>query len=285
MKELLRLRQRALPRRLERRGFFVARQSNSNYCQTRLSLASTLNANYLDKLVSPGSSRPPAALGTDQGEPGPQDAPAPGLQVRDASRPASSRPTIPMRTAISRLDPAIAGVRSAPAGDDPGRRLALRGRDIDDRFRALRDRTLFLLDQSADGRQDEGADLHLRPHRAPRIPRSSSASTARTSALDESCRRPVSSSDRTTSVQHPRVCPRCLPQASRYTSPSQVEQTIDEDPRRVARASGDHPPVRPRLLAPLPPRRRRGHRPPRAVRHPQLHLHPRPESRGVSDDR
>jgi hypothetical protein len=37
--------------RLERRGFFVARQSHSNYCQTRLSLASTLNADYLDNLV------------------------------------------------------------------------------------------------------------------------------------------------------------------------------------------------------------------------------------------
>jgi hypothetical protein len=42
--------------RLERRGFFVARRSDSNYCQTRLSIASTLNANYLDKLVDRGNS-------------------------------------------------------------------------------------------------------------------------------------------------------------------------------------------------------------------------------------
>jgi hypothetical protein len=41
--------------RLERRGFFVGRRSFSNYCQTRLSLASTLNLCYLDKLISPGS--------------------------------------------------------------------------------------------------------------------------------------------------------------------------------------------------------------------------------------
>lgn len=37
--------------RLERRGFFIARNSTSNYCQTRLSLASTLNAEYLDGLM------------------------------------------------------------------------------------------------------------------------------------------------------------------------------------------------------------------------------------------
>ncbi len=41
--------------RLERRGFFVARQSVSNYCQTQLSLASTLNADYLDQLLEPGT--------------------------------------------------------------------------------------------------------------------------------------------------------------------------------------------------------------------------------------
>jgi hypothetical protein len=34
-------------KRLERRGFFVARRSTSNYCQTPLSLASSLNGNYL----------------------------------------------------------------------------------------------------------------------------------------------------------------------------------------------------------------------------------------------
>jgi hypothetical protein len=35
---------------LERRGFFVARESISNYSQTRLSLASSLNGSYLDDL-------------------------------------------------------------------------------------------------------------------------------------------------------------------------------------------------------------------------------------------
>jgi hypothetical protein len=37
--------------RLERQGFFVARNSFSNYCQTRLSIASTLNVQYLDRLL------------------------------------------------------------------------------------------------------------------------------------------------------------------------------------------------------------------------------------------
>ncbi len=37
---------------LERRGFFVASQSYSGYCQTYLSLASTLNLTYLDELAA-----------------------------------------------------------------------------------------------------------------------------------------------------------------------------------------------------------------------------------------
>jgi hypothetical protein len=36
---------------LEGRGFYVARKSRSNYCQTSLSLASTLNINYLDSMA------------------------------------------------------------------------------------------------------------------------------------------------------------------------------------------------------------------------------------------
>jgi hypothetical protein len=36
---------------LERAGFYIARQSTSNYCQTPLSLASTLNAVYLNDLI------------------------------------------------------------------------------------------------------------------------------------------------------------------------------------------------------------------------------------------
>ena len=41
--------------RLARRGFFVANQSTSNYCQTALSLASILNADYLDELLEPNT--------------------------------------------------------------------------------------------------------------------------------------------------------------------------------------------------------------------------------------
>jgi hypothetical protein len=41
--------------RLEGRGFSIARQATSNYCQTRVSIASTLNADYIDKLIEPGT--------------------------------------------------------------------------------------------------------------------------------------------------------------------------------------------------------------------------------------
>ncbi len=42
--------------RLERKGFVVARSSRSNYCQTALSLAATLNLRYLDDLAGNRSS-------------------------------------------------------------------------------------------------------------------------------------------------------------------------------------------------------------------------------------
>jgi hypothetical protein len=46
--------------RLEQKGFFIARQSTSNYCQTALSLSSTLNLQYLDDLAgSPSDDRRP----------------------------------------------------------------------------------------------------------------------------------------------------------------------------------------------------------------------------------
>jgi hypothetical protein len=44
---------------LERKGFFVARRSTSNYCQTALSIASTMNFRYLDDLAG---SRSPSRL-------------------------------------------------------------------------------------------------------------------------------------------------------------------------------------------------------------------------------
>ena len=45
---------------LERKGFYVARRSTANYCQTPLCLSSSLNATYLDELVK--------GLGNDQTE-------------------------------------------------------------------------------------------------------------------------------------------------------------------------------------------------------------------------
>ena len=46
--------------RLEKQGFYIARQSIANYCQTPLSLSASLNSVYLDDLVK--------GLGTDQTE-------------------------------------------------------------------------------------------------------------------------------------------------------------------------------------------------------------------------
>ena len=45
----------AFRKHLQDRGFFVAKGATSNYCQTRLSLASTLNLDYLDKIVDPAN--------------------------------------------------------------------------------------------------------------------------------------------------------------------------------------------------------------------------------------
>jgi hypothetical protein len=47
-------------RRLEAKGFFVARHATANYCQTPLSLSSSLNANYLPKAKDDAeAARPP----------------------------------------------------------------------------------------------------------------------------------------------------------------------------------------------------------------------------------
>jgi len=51
MRELFDFDNSAFLDRLEQKGFYVARKSQSNYCQTTLSLASTLNCDYLDSLL------------------------------------------------------------------------------------------------------------------------------------------------------------------------------------------------------------------------------------------
>jgi len=60
MRELFDFDNTAFLERLEHKGFFVARGSNANYCQTPLSLSSSLNLEYLDDLVK--------GLGTNQTE-------------------------------------------------------------------------------------------------------------------------------------------------------------------------------------------------------------------------
>ncbi len=51
MKSLFGFDNSAFLTRLEERGFYVARKSTANYCQTPLSLSASLNAVYLDELV------------------------------------------------------------------------------------------------------------------------------------------------------------------------------------------------------------------------------------------
>ena len=58
MKDLFNFDNEPFLKRLEQKGFYIARRSTSNYCQTPLSLSSSLNAVYLDDLVK--------GLGADQ---------------------------------------------------------------------------------------------------------------------------------------------------------------------------------------------------------------------------
>ena len=58
MQELFNFDNSAFLERLRHKGFFVARGSTANYCQTPLSLSSSLNLDYLDDLVK--------GLGSDQ---------------------------------------------------------------------------------------------------------------------------------------------------------------------------------------------------------------------------
>jgi hypothetical protein len=51
MKSLFEFDNTAFLQRLEKQGFYIARQSTANYCQTPLSLSASLNAVYLDDLV------------------------------------------------------------------------------------------------------------------------------------------------------------------------------------------------------------------------------------------
>ena len=53
---------------LERQGFYVARRSTANYCQTPLCLSSSLNATYLDDLVKGLGERPDRAGRPDRQE-------------------------------------------------------------------------------------------------------------------------------------------------------------------------------------------------------------------------
>jgi hypothetical protein len=55
MKELFGFDNEPFLERLERKGFFIARESTTNYCQTKLSLCSSLNFDYLDTMIDAAS--------------------------------------------------------------------------------------------------------------------------------------------------------------------------------------------------------------------------------------
>ena len=50
--------------RLEHRGFYIARKSTANYCQTPLCLSSSLNSVYLDELMPPEARQDISQIGT-----------------------------------------------------------------------------------------------------------------------------------------------------------------------------------------------------------------------------
>ncbi len=132
-------------RRLEGRGFFVARRSEANYCQTRLSLASSLNGDYLDRLIEPG--------GRDL-------LPLSGL-IKDNMVIRSLRPRgykfVTFSTNFEPTDFPEADLFLTPGGTPPDfqrllvdmtpLRPLLATTRLDDAYQAHRDRTLFLLDQ------------------------------------------------------------------------------------------------------------------------------------------
>jgi hypothetical protein len=144
MKELFGFDNEPFLRRMEARGFFVARKSNSNYCQTRLSLASTLNANYLDKLLTPSTS---------------DLLPITDL-IRDNMVIRSLRPLnykfVTFETGFEPTNLPDADVHLMPRPGHPGfTQLLLEMTPLDaclsevvqvDRYKNLRDRTLYLLD-------------------------------------------------------------------------------------------------------------------------------------------
>jgi hypothetical protein len=154
MKELYGFDNDPFLRRLEQQGFFVARQSYSNYCHTRLSVASTLNADYLGNLIDLSSSDllPLGDL-------------IKGSLVRKTLEPLGYR-FVTFPTGFDATDFPDQDKFPAPR---PGlaefAQLLFEMTPLDawlsevkqeDRFSALRDRTLFLLDHLADVTKIDG---------------------------------------------------------------------------------------------------------------------------------
>ncbi len=141
-------------RRLRTKGFFVAGRSTSNYCHTRLSIASTLNFDYLDRLLDPSSR-----------DPNPLDAMIADNHVVKALRPLGYRfvsfatgfgPT-ECPEADAYLTPRFPteGFRRMAAGMTPLGPL-LYSEEIHDAYAHYRERTLFTLENLPEIARMEG---------------------------------------------------------------------------------------------------------------------------------
>ena len=147
MQRPLRLRQLPVPGTAADQGFFVAHGSTANYCQTPLSLSSSLNFDYLDDLVK--------ELGTDLtalreliGENDLAATLGPWATRSSRSRPGFEPTDL---TDADLLPLAVSPVhRVPPAPDRPDAALAFLFTGGDrDLFAQARDRTLFALDRLA----------------------------------------------------------------------------------------------------------------------------------------
>ena len=185
MKELFDFDNEPFLERLEQKGFFVARRSRSNYCQTTLSLCSSLNCDYLDKMIDPRTRDTRAPDRPDPRQPRRQVAAAPRLQVRGVRD----------RLRSHRVSRGGSLPRPAPSGgqlpDDVGPHDAAPVHlpfkaEAWDFYTSIRERILFVLDQSAGDRRPRRSRRSRSPTSSARTIPSSSARTARMSAPERS---------------------------------------------------------------------------------------------------
>ena len=155
--------------RLERKGFFVARRSTSNYCQTRLSLPSSLNVEYLDKFADDSIVRHDLAAGADRREHRRQDVAQPRLSVRHVLHGLRPDASTPRRTYTCLLIRYISDFHRLLLGSTPLTALLpdSAGRDP---YTMARERTLYVLETLPEVAKREGPTFTLAHILAPHPP-------------------------------------------------------------------------------------------------------------------